>query len=265
MRWRTRSATRPSSAGFSGSGLAIERLFDIEDGPDAAAALYAAPAFPAPPAGRPWIYANTVVTLDGKTTIGPAGGGSGGVGGPTDQILMRRLEAAADAVLIGAGTLRASQVIYAPGLLRCVLSAGGPLPGSNRFFADAPERAWVVGPPALPEPSGLPPGVRAARFGRGASFEAGAAAAWMRRELGVERLLVEGGSGALGVFFEAGLVDEWFVTIAPRLKGGVGRTTMIGGMGLPDGASAGLEAVSAYRDGDELYLRYRTRRPAPPG
>src|SRR5438128_90918 len=91
-----------------------------------------------------------VSTADGKILIGPRGSTAKGVGGPTDQLLMRRLQAGADGAMIGAGTLRPGNVIYRPELWRAVVTRSGDLPLENRFFTDAPDRAIVFAPRSLP-------------------------------------------------------------------------------------------------------------------
>jgi hypothetical protein len=67
-----------------------------------------------------------------------------GLGCASDQLLMRRLQAAADGIIIGAGTVRAGPVIYPPEKWRAVVTRSGDVPVENRFFTDAPDRAIVV-------------------------------------------------------------------------------------------------------------------------
>jgi riboflavin biosynthesis pyrimidine reductase len=45
----------------------------------------------------------------------------------------------------------------------------------------------------------------------------------LNRELGVKRLLVEGGGGASGAFLRAGLIDEISLAICPAVDGAKGR------------------------------------------
>jgi len=80
--------------------------------------------------------------------------------------------------------------------------------------------------------------------------------AWMRRELGVRTLLCEGGGILASELFRARAVDELYVTLVPRVLGGVDAPTLVEGAGfLPDVIpDASLGAVD--RVGDELYLRY---------
>src|SRR5208337_916526 len=70
---------------------------------------------PAPPAGRPWIYANFVQTLDGIVSLlGDEAGGFDISGLPEDRWLMDLLRAHADAVILGMGTLREEQRMGRP-------------------------------------------------------------------------------------------------------------------------------------------------------
>jgi 2,5-diamino-6-(ribosylamino)-4(3H)-pyrimidinone 5'-phosphate reductase len=129
--------------------VAIEKLLDHTGSQTLPEDLYTDLQFPEPPQDRPYIYNNMVSTVDGKILIAPPGSTAKGVGGPTDQLLMRRLQAGADATIIGAGTLRPGNVIYDPRLWRAVITRSGELPLNNRFFTDAPEKAIVFAPRSL--------------------------------------------------------------------------------------------------------------------
>src|SRR5215471_6092226 len=78
--------------------------------PPELASVYGRLAFP-PHAGRPYVIGNFVTSLDGVTSLqvpGKAGGGPISGSNPYDHLVMGLLRAAADAVIVGAGTLRAS-------------------------------------------------------------------------------------------------------------------------------------------------------------
>lgn len=238
--------------------MSLERLLDRTGAGGDPAGLYVDPAFPPSPKGRPHIYFNMVATVDGKTLLGPRGTTAKGLGGPTDHLLMRRLQQCADAVLVGAQTVRVSNLVYPAELRRAVLTRGGDLPLDNRLFTDAPGRAIVFAP------EGIAPARRAAieaaallRTVPGGEVDVRQVARVLADEFGVQHLLVEGGPSVNAAFLAAGLVDEFFITVAPRLKGGATRPTVVDGEGLPGTEFASLTLVSAYADGDELYLRYR--------
>ncbi|MGH2501303.1 MAG: dihydrofolate reductase family protein, partial [Ktedonobacterales bacterium] len=105
----------------------LETLFDTAPGdatalPPALAALYGRLTFPA--AGRPWVISNFVSSIDGVVAFNdPVEPGQGEIsaGNPQDRAVMGLLRAMADAVIVGAGTLRSvsrhlwtPQFIYPP-------------------------------------------------------------------------------------------------------------------------------------------------------
>lgn len=73
------------------------------------------------------------------------------------------------------------------------------------------------------------------------------------RKEGVRALLCEGGPTLHGALQAAGLVDELFLTIAPKLSGGEGPRILEGP--LPEVAE--LELAWLLEDGGELFARYR--------
>src|SRR5271165_5974532 len=91
----------------------FEVLFDrAEPSPfaDEAYAPYGNFGFPAPPAGRPWIYSNFVQSLDGITTLlGKHGSGGEISQSREDRWLMDLLRAHADGLLLGMNTMLEEQ------------------------------------------------------------------------------------------------------------------------------------------------------------
>lgn len=191
--------------------------------------------FPAAPHDRPYVAINMVTTLDGKSVIGSRQEPVQGLGSYVDYETMRQIESQVDAVLIGAGTLRATPGLWYPApVRRYVLSRSGNVDKSSRFFTDAPELAQVV---------------------QGDLREV---LAGMRKE-GVKKLLLEGGSETNAEFLAAGLVDEIFLTLAPKVKLGSDVPTLAGGQALSADALLQFELVSCTPVGDEVFLRYRRR------
>jgi riboflavin biosynthesis pyrimidine reductase len=86
------------------------------------------------------------------------------------------------------------------------------------------------------------------------------------RELGIRRLLLEGGGGINGSFLAAGLVDEISLLIAPAVDGrSVGRTVFESGeAGLADKVRLSLTACETLKAG-AVHLRYAVGRPETPG
>jgi riboflavin biosynthesis pyrimidine reductase len=241
--------------------VAIKRLFDSENLNAPPEALYERILFPSAPPDRPYAFVNMVSTVDGKVVLGARGGPSKGVGGPTDQLLLRRLERCADACLIGGGTLRAGPVIYPPDTPRYAVTGAGDVPLDNRFFRDAPGRAGVFAPAALPEARRQAISAAASLYIAGnAHVDPVEMMRILRQELGYLHVLCEGGPTLNDELFRLGLVDELFLTISPKIRGGGEAQTIVAGKGFPEREFAPLELISLYRDESEIYLRYRVRR-----
>lgn len=202
---------------------------------------------------RPFVFINMVTTLDGKILTGERDEPVMDLGSPTDHATMRFLEAQADAVLIGASSLRATPKLWYPSRLRrIVLTQRGELPWDSRFFTDAPEQAVVVSPE---KPAALPDGVRWIAFTDWSSL-----LATLQRDFGVQRLLIEGGSEVNAQVLRDDLVDELFWTVAPKIKLGRDVPTMADGSPLARKEVTRWELIAQERHADELFLRYRRQR-----
>jgi riboflavin biosynthesis pyrimidine reductase/predicted DsbA family dithiol-disulfide isomerase len=235
--------------------LADAVLRALETKPEEPAeALYANLDFPAAPAERPYAFCNMVATIDGKTVSGTRDEGVMDLGSKADHRAMRRIEDATEAVMIGAQTLRSTpKVRFDPRLFRIVVTRSGRLEADVPFFTEAPGRAIAVSPV---RPDGLPEGVRHWQL----PSTMRELAQRIKEELGVSLLLVEGGSELNASLLREDLLDELFLTIAPKVKLGRGLPTYAGGEPLPRGELLGFELISERRVGDEVFLRYRRRR-----
>src|SRR5690348_10545377 len=74
------------------------------------------------PEDRPWVGMNFVTTLDGRATID---GRSGPIGSDTDTAMLAGLRRRFDAVMVGAGTMRAERYAGLEKRLVVVESGGG--------------------------------------------------------------------------------------------------------------------------------------------
>jgi 2,5-diamino-6-(ribosylamino)-4(3H)-pyrimidinone 5'-phosphate reductase len=227
------------------------------------------------PRQRPFVYVNMAMTTDGKITSAEREYAS--FTSRHDKRTMDRLRAEADAVLVGAGTLRADdppltvrdaraqehrRSLGKPLELRSVVvSARLDLPDHARFFQGGdPSLRIVATVEDAPEER-----VRAIegkasvwRIGRG-RVDVPELLRRLRRE-GILRLLVEGGGETNWSFFEADAVDELYVTLAPCLLGGRHAPTLLEGEGLRLAARKRLRLLSCDRVGDELYLHWAVER-----
>ena len=174
--------------------------------------------------GRPWVVLKLAATLDGRTAA--PDGSSRWITGEAARVDVHRLRAESDAVLVGAGTVKADDpeltVRLVPGRdpLRVVL---GRAPGGARVQ------------PALELEGDLEDVLD--HLG----------------ERNVVQLLVEGGATVAGAFHRAGLVDRYVIYLAPALLGGDDGRPLLAGPGAPTLRDAWRgRLVSVVRLSDDL-------------
>jgi 2,5-diamino-6-(ribosylamino)-4(3H)-pyrimidinone 5'-phosphate reductase len=210
--------------------------------------VYAGLTFPEAPAGRPYTFINMVSTIDGKTVTGTDQEPVGDLGSQVDHLLMRRIESAADAILIGAGALRSTPGLWYPkDKWRFVLTRSGELDYASRFFTDAPEKVGVLAPADVSVPSAH----------LHLSNDVAATLDKLRNQLGITHLLIEGGSEINAEFLRLDLVDELFLTLAPKIKLGNCLPTYAGGQPLDRQQVQNYDLLEHHQVGSELFLRYR--------
>jgi 2,5-diamino-6-(ribosylamino)-4(3H)-pyrimidinone 5'-phosphate reductase len=224
---------------------------------------------------RPFVYINMAATADGKITS--AAREYPRFATPADRARMDRLRAEADAIVVGAGTMRADNpklhvreedarryresLGKSAGLVRVLLTVSGRIDDGSRFFDDVDGGDRVVATvDECPESLVASLALRAEvwKLGRGRVD-----LSELLRRLGerdVERVLVEGGGELNWDFVLAGLVDELYVTIAPALLGGREAPTLLEGEGFLMDDRVRLRLIEVDREGDELFCRYAVRR-----
>jgi 5-amino-6-(5-phosphoribosylamino)uracil reductase len=74
---------------------------------------------------------------------------------------------------------------------------------------------------------------------------------------GVQRLLIEGGGQIMWDFVSLNLIDEFHVTLTPRILGGAEAPTLVDGLGFKKQKSLKLKLIQCRAIGDELFLTYR--------
>ncbi len=159
--------------------------------------------------------------------------------------MFNALRGSVDAVLAGTGTLRAERYgRIAGGAALLVITRSGDVPWDAPLFAEPEQRVGIAGPVEVPA------GVRA-QVSTVAATEPAAAVAALREALGVGSVLCEGGPQLNRALLDAGVIDEFFVTIDPSLRGG-DEPTLLAGPPL----QAPLELTWVLRSGHELLLRY---------
>jgi riboflavin-specific deaminase-like protein len=214
---------------------------------------------------RPFLAMNFATTLDGRATIG---GRSGPIGSETDTAMLAGLRTRFDAVMIGAGTMRAERygrmaakqetrerrerTGLPPDPLMVLISGRLDLPWDAPLFTEGGSvlifTASEAGPPETESR------VEVARHEE--RVDLAAAMRHLRREHGIRALLCEGGPHLHAQLQAAGLVDELFLTLAPKLNGGEEPPSLTEGE-LP--AVVELELAWLLEQDGELFARYRRR------
>lgn len=212
---------------------------------------------------RPWVIVNFAATVDGRATID---GRSGKIGSATDSAILHRLRTQVDAVMIGAGTMRAErygrmvpdpelrawreQIGLAPDPLAVIVSGRLELPWDAPLFSDGNGKV-VIFTASDAQPPATETAVEVVRHEGGVDLPG--ALAHLHGEHEIRALLCEGGPHLHAQLWAAGLADELFLTTAPKLAGGTAPRIVEGA--LPD--VTGLELVSLADEDGELYARYR--------
>ncbi|HJT07355.1 MAG TPA: RibD family protein [Stellaceae bacterium] len=110
-------------------------------------------------------------------------------------------------------------------------------------------------------------GLRAERvsyiFAGKAELDLGLTLEILNRELGVKRLLLEGGGTANGAFLRAGLVDEISLALCPAVDGARGAPSVFDSREAERGLRAPIQAMalesSRVLEDGAIWLRYRLR------
>jgi riboflavin biosynthesis pyrimidine reductase len=222
------------------------------------------------------VYANFVTSLDGVAAVPemPRSSALISAGDPADRFVVALLRACADAILIGAGTLRAHAGPW---------TAESAYPSAAGAFAALRRRLGMTREPSLVVVTGSGRLDGASSKLRGAIVATTARAAERARESageeteviavdpldvreivtmlsgrGHERILTEGGPKIMGQLLEAEVVDELFLTVSPILTGGgePPRPTLAASVDLLPAGRASARLLSVRRRGSYLFLRY---------
>ncbi len=273
---------------FGGTGIGVAS--DVRGGrlPAALADRYGGGELVVPlRADRPTVVANFVSTLDGVVALagdGTTGGGEISGFFEPDRFVMGLLRGLADAVVVGAGTVRAAprhrwvadhvqpklgpefaawrrELALAEQPTTIVVTASGNLPTDHPGLVDPSIPVTVVttrdGSARL---AGLDlrPHIQI-RVGREADRVTPAEVIEAAEAAGARLVLTEGGPHLFGDLLSADLVDELFLTVSPQLAGRSGETSRLGlieGTAFPSATTRWGRLRSVHRSHHHLFLRY---------
>ena len=152
--------------------------------------------------GMPYVTVKLAMSLDGR--ICDDFGGARWISSAEARRLTGRFRRRVDAIMVGAGTVRADDPVLLPhdgrndDLVRVVVTRSGRLPEKAKVFSDGRNETLVF------------------KIGRGQSLEAALSELGSR---GIMHVLCEGGMELAVSLAEAGLVDEWVSVLSPCVIG----------------------------------------------
>ncbi len=221
-------------------------------------------------ANRPHITVVLAMSADGK--IADAWRSPARFGSPQDKSHLETQISQADAVMFGAGTLRAygsTLRVTHPDLLQqrlqqdkppqpihIVCSQSAQIDPNYAFFRQ-PVPRWLLTTVAQANRLQMP------GFERVITVEAGDTgldwvdALQQLRQLSLERLVVTGGGELVASLLAIGGIDEIWLTVCPLLLGGKDAPTPVGGTGVLEGIAPRLELLGVEAIAQEVFLHYR--------
>ncbi len=227
------------------------------------------------PDNRPYTTVVLAMSADGKiadTARSPARFSS-----PADKDHLEEQVAAADAVLFGAGTLRAYgstirvlkpqliqqryQQLLPPQPVQIVVSPSGNIDRQLRFFQQPVPRYLLT------TNQGAKHWQNQSQFDQIIIGETSTQSQinWLNAleklsAMGLKRLAVLGGGEIVAALLAADLIDELWLTVCPLLLGGNNAPTPVGGEGFREAIAPRLELLSVKVIASEVFLHYRRQR-----
>jgi riboflavin-specific deaminase-like protein len=213
---------------------------------------------------RPAVAMNFAATVDGRATIE---GVSGPIGSDADTTMLACLRTRFDALMIGAGTMRAERygrlakkpetrehrerLGLLPDPLTVIVSGRLDLPWDAPLFTEGGRVLIFTASEAEPPETATAPLI----VRHEGAVNLVEALTHLRREHDIRALLCEGGPHLHAQLQADGLVDDLFLTTAPKLSGGEGPRIVEG----PLPGVAELELAWLLEEEGELFARYRRR------
>jgi riboflavin-specific deaminase-like protein len=217
----------------------------------------------AAPADRPFVALNMVSTVDGRASVA---GRTAPISSVADRQLFHALRTRVDAVMVGAGTVRAERYgrlvrdphrreqRAAAGLaadpLAIVVSGRLDLSCELPLLADAASHVVVI----TASDASIDGCAARVEYLRSSPVDVRAALARLRAQHGVRSILCEGGPSLNGTLLAGGLIDELFLTTVGKLAGGAGALTIIGSSPIDE--PVGVRLLSLCECDGELFARY---------
>ena len=225
---------------------------------------------------RPFVFINVAMTADGKIDTFERKGAA--ISSPRDKERVDQLRASADAIMVGGKTLlgedpkltvksevlRAERVAHglSPSPIKVGVVTEASLKADSKFLNAGPAEIviFTTRRTSKEQLSLLEERHAHVYISEAEQVDLGSALATLK-EIGVNRLMVEGGSTLNFELMRLGLVDELTAYVAPMIFGGVSAPTMAAGSGLErnEAIPAKLINVEKWDDGGVLLKYHFTR------
>lgn len=227
----------------------------------------------------PFFYSNFVTTIDGKVQVStPDARLYWPIGSQLDFETLLWLRAHADVLLHGKNTaigfntlqtlarkefsIKRKKLGKEEDLVYMVLSSN-PSDKLLQSLQNPPQgvKSVIVTNRDSLHPRGdiaLHLGINVLRFGRN-KIDLGKLSDYFPKN-NLQKILVEGGPTLMASFLQENMIDEMFVTVAPKVFGNNQNTkTMVEGYLFPADKILQFKLISIKNINNELYLRYRTK------
>ncbi len=213
---------------------------------------------------RPYVILNAAMSLDGKiATIS----GDSEFSDEEDWIRVHRLRAEVDAIMVGVGTVLVddpkltSKAGRSP--LRVIVDSKARTPPTAKvitYMKEVPTVIAVTGKAPAERLERLrEAGAKILVCGEGEKVDLGILLERLF-EMGVRKVLLEGGGNLNWSMIKAGLVDEVRVAVAPVIVGGSNAVTLVEGEGFSKVREAvKLEFLSVERVGECLLITCKVK------
>jgi 5-amino-6-(5-phosphoribosylamino)uracil reductase len=197
-------------------------------------------------------------------------------GSPNDKAHLETQVALADAILVGATTLRSGESamrLINPELLKqreqqgkppqpvqIICSRNAEINPQIRFFSQ-PIPRWLLTTPEGAKRWEQQPGFDRILVSNGGDKGIDWQTAFSEMaQLGLARIAVLGGGELVASLVAEDLIDEFWLTVCPLIIGGTTAPTPVEGAGFLTAQAPRLELLSASQVEQELFLHYRLQR-----
>jgi riboflavin-specific deaminase-like protein len=211
------------------------------------------------------VFSNLAISVDGK--IATESREMISLGSPKDLRLLRKLRNGADAVVFGAEVLRAFRGACLPldpkqRIVNAVLSHRlDRIDPKWPFFSNERIDRILYVTEKLPS-ARLRTFAKTCEIVRIDPDSIAKAILGDLAKRGHRRIAVEGGGALMWEFVRTDRIEEYFVTVVPRIVGGKNAPTMVDGAGFGPAQLRNLRLKRSRRVGSELFLVYEPIRPS---